>query len=392
MKQIFSMKTYFCLLSSLVLLFSYSVQAQVTCKAFDASIPRTDTIQLAPMNISAGVDMPNGTVLYRGSWYGAAPGYQTTCSTTTLQATYNFTFNLGIMSAPLALSNWNSSPYSGQVYQTGIPGIGVAITDGTNAVSIGAPFANGGVRTSQPMTATTGNNNYVNGSTRYINLIKIGTISPGSYSLTAANLPTVKLFYDNAAGSPTVTGFPIVSNILKFQGTLTISAQTCTTPDVVVPLGSFDINKNFTGIGKTTPWVKTNFALQNCPTFYGYYNNTNVAALFDYGQGGASTIPASTNNTLHIKVAPNTPMVNASNGTIAIDTSSPTSASGVGIQLGWGDPSPTPFNLNNDQIITLPKDGSKNIAIPLAARYIQTAAKVTPGRADGKVTFTISYY
>ncbi|KFK96584.1 MULTISPECIES: fimbrial protein [unclassified Serratia (in: enterobacteria)] len=390
MKQIFSIKSYFSLLGSLVMLFSNTVQAQVTCQPYDASIPRTDTIQLAPMNISAGVDMPNGTMLYRGSWSGAIPGYQIHCITDAAPDNYNFTFNLGLTTAPLPLANWTGSPYSGKVYQTGIPGIGVVISDGSQGVTIDTPHANGGTRT-QEMDATT-NDNRILGSIRYINLIKIGPISPGSYSLNSANLPTAKLFYDNAPGGPNVLGFPIISNILRFQGELTISAQTCATPDVVVWLGSFDANKTFTREGAVTPWVKTNLTLQNCPTFYGYYNNSNVAALFDYGQGGVSNIPASTSNNVGIRLVPNTSVVDAENGIMAIDTSSSESASGIGIQLGWGDNNPTLFNLSNEQQMILPKDGSKNIVIPLSARYIQTSSVVKPGNADGKVTFTINYY
>ncbi|VXC43835.1 hypothetical protein YERSI8AC_10159 [Enterobacterales bacterium 8AC] len=42
--------------------------------------------------------------------------------------------------------------------------------------------------------------------------------------------------------------------------------------------------------------------------------------------------------------------------------------------------------------MTLPKDGSRIIRIPVAARYIQTAAKLTPGKAHGKAVFLINYY
>ncbi len=42
--------------------------------------------------------------------------------------------------------------------------------------------------------------------------------------------------------------------------------------------------------------------------------------------------------------------------------------------------------------MTLPKDGSPTIRVPLAVRYIQTASAPTPGKANGKVVFTINYY
>ncbi len=44
------------------------------------------------------------------------------------------------------------------------------------------------------------------------------------------------------------------------------------------------------------------------------------------------------------------------------------------------------------ETVTLPKNGSRTIRIPLSVRYLQTAANPTPGMANGKVTFTINYY
>lgn len=57
------------------------VQAQVTCAPYDASLPRRDTIPLAPINISAGIDIPVGSIIYRGAWYGGDPGmYHLLCT------------------------------------------------------------------------------------------------------------------------------------------------------------------------------------------------------------------------------------------------------------------------------------------------------------------------
>lgn len=109
---------------------------------------------------------------------------------------------------------------------------------------------------------------------------------------------------------------------------------------------------------------------------------------------GSSTVTASTNNSIGVRLTPTTDVLDAVNGIMAIDSTIAGAATGVGIQLGWGDSSQTPtlFNLATEQSMTLPKDGSPSIRIPLAVRYIQTAVNPTPGRANGKVVFTVNYY
>jgi type 1 fimbria pilin len=69
------------------------------------------------------------------------------------------------------------------------------------------------------------------------------------------------------------------------------------------------------------------------------------------------------------------------------------SATGVGIQIASGNTSiNNSFNFAQERTQALPKDGTTTLKVPLVARYIQTEDRVTPGRADGKVTFTINYY
>ncbi|WP_410913395.1 fimbrial protein [Pseudomonas sp. SIMBA_068] len=35
--------------------------------------------------------------------------------------------------------------------------------------------------------------------------------------------------------------------------------------------------------------------------------------------------------------------------------------------------------------------GQANLTVPLAARYVQTGSKITPGSANARATFTMSY-
>ena len=115
--------------------------------------------------------------------------------------------------------------------------------------------------------------------------------------------------------------------------------------------------------------------------------------MFDYTTG-TGLLTNSTNNSIGVRLTPATSVIDATNGIMAIDSTVSGAASGVGIQLGWGLSSQTPtlFNFSTEQTMTLPKDGSTTLRVPLSARYIQTATTVSPGKANGKVTFTINYY
>lgn len=381
----------------LLLTFCYgSAWAQVTCNPAPG-IPRTDTVTLNPPTISAGIDMPIGTIIYQGIWAGGTPGPQITCntnSTTPESIYYNFGFILN--STPLPLSSWSVSPFAGAVYQTNIPGIGVALSRGdtSGAVTLETPlYSNSNSSITVNPSETTPHS--VTNSTRYFSLVKTGTLIPGSYTLSAASLPSFRLFYTNGSnGLTNVIGFPLTTNIIQFQGQLNISTQTCVTPDVNVDMGTYEKLTSFTGQGSNTPWVDASIILSSCPTFYGYYDNNNSTLLFDNNTGGGSSIPASSNNNVGVRLTPSTSVIDSTNGIMAIDTSSPNSASGVGIQLGWGSPSSSPslFDFTTEKLLQLPKDGSPIIRVPLSARYIQTAPIVTPGRADGKTVFLINYY
>ncbi|MBB1200858.1 type 1 fimbrial protein [Enterobacteriaceae bacterium 89] len=379
------MKFLFLLLLSVV----PAAYADVSCEPFSAAIPRTDTVTLAPVNISAGVDMPNGTVIYRGSWNAGRGGTSIRCFASSPPEPLNFRFATAVHAAPLGLSAWNSGPWAQKVFNTGIPGLGVAITFDNVAVTTSSVAFSGLTSVNIPDSSF---GYAISNSVRQISLIKTGQLEPGSWSLSAANLPSLKLYFMNRDGMPPVPGFPITTNIVQFEGSITISAQSCTTPDINVTLGNHDVSNTFRGPGSVTPWVKTGMRLENCPPFYGYYNNDNVVNLFDYNQGGAGSVPSSTSNSVGVRVTPNHGVINAAQGIMQIDSSVSGAASGVGIQLGWGDETPAPLDLNSEKKMPLPKDGRTSVDIPLQARYIQTAENLRPGKANGRMTFTVNYY
>lgn len=113
--------------------------------------------------------------------------------------------------------------------------------------------------------------------------------------------------------------------------------------------------------------------------------------MFDYSTGQGS-VANSTNNSIGVRLTPVTSIIDSTNGIIGLDSSLPDAASGVGIQIGWGTPPSVLFDLSQEKSLSLPKDGSTTINVPLSARYIQTSTTVTPGKANAKVVFLINYY
>ncbi|WP_248944106.1 fimbrial protein [Serratia silvae] len=368
--------------------------------SFDAGATQTETVPLSPPVISAGADIPVGTILYQGSW--SMKNTKMGCQWAQADVGKSFWYSSStlISNAPLPLSGLMTGPFAGAVYQTNIPGIGVVMSrtpDGNPIIPTRPAVTTDAENPIRQVSNELGGALDFAGSTRYVSLIKTGPITPGSFTLSGANLPSIRTMIEQPVnshpGSVAVTGLPFTFYNINFQGTLTIATQTCATPDVSVTLGSFEIKDYFTQIGATTPWVDASINLTNCPTFYGFYNSTNTTKLMDYSTG-QSTVSTALNNSIGVRLAPTTSVLDAANGVMAIDSTVSGAASGVGIQIGWGESSQAPklFNLASEQTVALPKDGSPTIRIPLAARYIQTAANPTPGEANGKVVFTINYY
>lgn len=354
------------------------------------------TVPVNPPTISAGVDIPVGTVIYKASLILKDTYIESKWPASDVGKTGNFTISTGLVNTPFPPADLATGPYAGGVYQTGIPGIGVAVVYGNDRVItttkrftenqnlLGSPLS---------MRHTLEGENF----TRYVVLVKTGSITPGNYSINSANFPTVEAAMDYSqipnANAAAVAGLPIKYWTFNFQGNVTVSAQTCTTPDVIVDMGSHDIREKFRGINSTTPWVDASIELKNCPTFYGFYNETNSPLLMNFNTGSGTTT-TSFNNSIGVRLTPTTSVTDAANGVMAIDSTLPDAASGVGIQLGWGESGqvPTAFDFNAEKQVTLPKDGRPSLRVPLAARYIQTSQTPTPGRANGKLTFTVNYY
>lgn len=358
-----------------VVLVAYSSAGlALTCK-IDVPV-RTDAFPLQGGNITVGNELPVGSIIYRQNItstkdYANAPHGKCDGSGPYTDRQYIYLTNM-----PQSLSSWQGGTYSGKIYNTNIPGVGVVIARGNTGVNA-TPFQwYSDTRPSIPDVQVW--------TTITMILIKTGNITPGT--VNGSSLPTVTIRNDYTVANSSAVVFTWKPYTVKFSGGLKVISQTCSVPDYTVDLGSWDI---FDIMSKgSSEWRDASIKMSNCPRFYGYIDNAfNTVHLT-----GAISGLKYTGNAIGLKLSALYGNINAANGIVKLEPSNNT-ANGVGIQLASGNKaSNTLFNLGNEQKIAVSNSSSTSLDIPLVARYIKTENKVTPGKADSKVIFTINYY
>lgn len=332
-----------------------------------------------PLQISAitvGRDVPAGTEVYRQT-FKVALGQTPTLEC--LYAPYQQWTELTVDTS-LGLANWSSGKYANKVYKTSIPGLGIAFD------SSGGPLP----RQTTP-TATTCSSGFrclvpLSGPSNFeVVLIKIGDVTPGT--LVGSTLPIVSLFGN--FGDARILGFK-----MGLSGSIQIVSRTCTTPDVVVPMGTYQ-TKEFTGINSASAWKDFSIALNNCPAFNGTFttNVSNWTSNSGNNPTGNGTSGTRTNNSLLFRIDAARTAINPGNGVMNLDPSpagSTPSATGIGLQIARSDGVSLPLGANQASGLTL-RTTDASYTIPLKARYLQTGNVVTPGPANASATFTLTY-
>lgn len=343
----------------------------VTC-AVDASASAIITsVALQGGNITVGQDVPVGTILFR-QYFKPSHGPVVLCdanpSDWSWEARSLYSFH------PKPLSAWNSGAWAGKVYESGVPGIGVVAWFSGNAF----PYRRDG-RSVPHNTAY----KYSSSVEFDISFIKTGPIAPGV--IRGQDLPTVVMDFIPDSGS----ALRLLS--VSFNGTLNVVSQTCTTPNPVVQLGSYNASQVFKSVGTTTSWTDASLRLTNCPRFYGLMDSgqSNYGSDSPSDRGQAGTPQA---NTLGLTLKPNTSIIDATKGIIGLKNEANV-ATGVGIQLATNSAGAgTPAQFNSEMRYPTTNNGSGTFIMPLYARYIQTNSTVTPGHANATMTYTINYY
>lgn len=377
--------TLLLMLALIFSLFGYTqiAQATVDCRMYGGGMQQNYTVGI---NVAAyvGNELPVGSTIYRTT-ISASNVLGVDCN-----GAFSLPMTLSVSNAPVGPPvNISGTNYgSGPVYPTNVSGVGIAVWRSGTLVSEAKPLV---VQT----YAMGGGGGSFSSMSFDISLIKTGPIASGSI-VNASSFPTAILMIP---ATPGYTGLPIIMETVNFTGAVNFTTSTCTTPDVNVNMGSYDIPQNFKQVGSVTPWIDSSITLQNCPTFSGRYAD----------QGTAQSVTGSGNATgtsrkatlLTVSLTPMSSIIDTANGVMAVDSGQGPDlvARGVGLQLGY---TPTNMNASATSPTTIWKsgtswdmqpsnDGRSNFKIPLAARYFQTSPHVTAGPANTKVVFNIDY-
>jgi P pilus assembly protein, pilin FimA len=372
-----------------MVLLSYhgNVFADIDCRIDPSRPALTNTVTLNG-SYYIGREIPVGTVIYKVQVVEpAATGIY-------CDAPFSVPRMLTVNSEPSGGPFSAASPFSGQIYPTNVPGIGVSLSWGNVTFTKNTPLNAGSIQYHLDVPGYYGFKGVFE-----LSLIKTGDVTPGEM-VNGISIPSVIVYAGNTtsySGIPGYTGLPLTVDTFNFNGNITFTGGTCQTPSYTVEMGSYDIKRYFTQPGSTTPWVDASIKLTNCPTFTGYHSNDsgNNQQVTGTGIPGGTTVK---NNSISVSITPGTPFLDVSNGIFALQNSD-SAASGIGFQLGYSDISdgsaipPTDIWTNNARwSVDIPVSLSGNLNIPLAVRYYQTEDSVTPGVANSFVTYTLDYF
>ncbi|WP_232515278.1 fimbrial protein [Burkholderia ambifaria] len=257
--------------------------------------------------------------------------------------------------ATVSCGNWTRTyvtgigvPDANRIYPTSIPNIGLRLKAGSTIIPHQYPNQYVGTYWDEKYALT-------------VELVKTGNITAGgvlsgSYAQYRADSASGQLLVDYRFASPVVVRPRI---------------PTCkvATPLITVPMGKFGVSA-FNGIGSTVG--PRSFA---------------ISLTCSGGDAGTMT-------NAHVTLTDST---NPNNTSTTLSLTKESTASGVGLQImkgdtlvGFGPDSAAVGNTNQWQVGTV-MQGQANLTIPLAARYVQTGSKITPGSTDARATFTMSY-
>lgn len=377
----------------------------VTCTPHNIYTGEDATVSIDGSVISVGDDAPIGTVIFKGNYLNSidmgirclvidSEDPEGLGGEKWKEGYIYLPMKTELMSVQTPIIPGITGPYSPDVYETNIPGIGVSFFFGFGNRPLPETKDYRVLPTSSGLGVTNRESDYYS-----FMLIKTGDYSPG---MIDGNLfPKIQVSFYAPTLPPNVDAelqgsYPIVMNTLTYAGQLQIIKSTCNiiAPNFVVPLGLRSVG-DFQGVDSYTPWQNANITLEGCSAFSpGYFSEKGVGPSIT----GSGTLPSvrpkpNKKNQVTITIASAHGSVSDLDGIIDLEPGDNT-AEGIGIQLGLekrGVISPMSLLTQHDTGI-LPNATTNSLIVPLFARYIQTDNTMKGGMANGAITYTINYF
>ncbi|MBW3512200.1 fimbrial protein [Janthinobacterium sp. NKUCC06_STL] len=342
------------------------------------------SIALQINTLTVARDAPAGTILYKQQINQPGMGLTLQCPVVSGVRTDYFI----LVSAP-SITGYSAGVYAGKIYETGVPGIGIAWYGGAGVGAFGpgytqTPAVSGGCAGSTGVGAPPSGSCFASGlkfpPDAALLLIKTGPAGTGTINGAALGRAQMTTGIGNSN--------LYIDAEVAVTGTIQIVGVTCTTPNVSVALGKQQMS-SLKGIGagpgSYSPTVNFAIALTGCPGFPGR------AAVSDPSLAASSGVGAWTPNILGLQLDASTTVIDASTGERVLGlTAGSGTATGVGVQVLKADGSPMPLFRSVPQNVALDAN-TNSVNISLGARYFQTASKMTGGRANAVMTYTLSY-
>ncbi|WP_153856039.1 fimbrial protein [Stenotrophomonas sp. MH181796] len=415
---IFLRKGFFLLLGVCIGAFSsFEVIAQTILCSAVGDEHRQMPLQVGTLSVRG--DVPLGSIVYRQKFERQA-GSTLSCTGQAgrvldpatrrpirvypeFSAKYTFEYN----STPLSLSGWNQGVFAGKVYNTGVPGLGVAFIRGNQPGAIPSSsrivFPETLVGHQQcpdshvgALSATSCTLQFASNLSFDLLLIKIGNVAPGV--IAASSLPTPVMRVQVGTADP-------VSIVVPITGSISMLSSTCSTPDINVEMGSHSIGE--LAAARASAWKGFEIRLLGCPGFMGSFTAEgpiwmapssipadNRLGLRNTQTPGRFTRAGTMPNTLSYRIDPTVAPIDAENGVLSLDPAlggSPAPATGIAVQISDSSGRPLPLGEAHSSGLNL-QSSPQDYSIPLRARYVRGEGALAPGPAVSSATFTIIYH
>ena len=305
---------------------------------------RTDVLTLPdigiPANATVGTKLKTVTI--------STPG-MSTYSCTAYAPVYTMLKYAGITGTAVTAAGLPAG-----VYSTNVAGIGVRVVGNGMLASTAAVGSGGVVVGSYPTYSSRSFSGFT------LELYKTGDIGSGDLSFPGS---LVEAWVHTSSNSTSGGG---VYRTLKVSNSAKIKTLGCETPSLTVDLGKH-AKSDFSGVGSTSTPKTFNFAVYNC-------DRDMNAVKYTFNPASGITLEESGTANQHLSVK---------TGTGA--------ATGIGVQVLYDNDTLVPFGTPTALNPPYNKLAGGDYKVAMKARYIQTAASISAGRADSALEFTMTY-